>query len=270
MVPTARVTAERPPPMPLPPEIQASVALLSAEPVALFLDIDGTLLDLAPHPDAVVVDDEVRGLLDRLQTRLGGAMALVSGRTLAGIDRLFAPRRYAAAGLHGLEWRQSGSADAVLQPMPRELRTLSVALGHRLARFPGVLLEPKGPALALHFRRAPEAEAEIYLAAKDALAALGPGYRLLEGHCVVELLPSAASKGDAVRRFMAAPPFAGRRPVFVGDDVTDEHGFAAVNDLGGLSVRVGPAAPTAARLALGDVGSLRRWLSSIGAGDGGT
>jgi trehalose 6-phosphate phosphatase len=247
----------------MPPLPEASLGLLAGAPVALFLDIDGTLLELAPHPDAVVVGDEVRGLLDGVHDALNGAMALVSGRTLADIDRLFAPRRFAAAGLHGLEWRQSGTADAMLQPTPRLLRTLSVALAERLARFPGVLLERKGPALALHFRRAPEAEAEIYLAARDALAELGPGYRMMEGHSVVELIPNAADKGDAVHRFMVAPPFAGRRPVFVGDDVTDEHGFAAVNALNGLSVRVGPPSPTAAQLTLGNVSAVRRWLGGI-------
>jgi trehalose 6-phosphate phosphatase len=230
---------------------------------ALFLDIDGTLLDLAPHPDAVVVDDDVRGLLDALQGAHDGAMALVSGRTLADIDRLFAPRRFAAAGLHGLEWRQAATANAVLLPTPRGLRTLSVELADRLARFPGVLLERKGPALALHFRRAPEAEAAVCLAARDALARLGSGYRLLEGHCVVELLPAAANKGAAVQRFMAAPPFAGRRPVFIGDDITDESGFAAVNTLGGFSVRVGKSAPTAARFTVGTVAAARHWLAGL-------
>jgi trehalose 6-phosphate phosphatase len=253
--------------MPRPAEIASVPAMLAMRrPIALFADIDGTLLHLASHPDAVVVDDALRQLLDGLDARLGGAFALVSGRTLADIDRLFAPRRFAAAGLHGLEWRLKGAGDAMLLPMPRELRSLSVEIASRLAVFPGVLIERKGPAVALHYRRAPEAEAHVYLAAQEALATLGTGYRLLEGHAVVELLPADASKGAALRHFMAAAPFAGRVPVFIGDDVTDESGFAAANELGGLSVRVGPVIPTAARLGLPDVAATRAWLSSIAEG----
>ena len=239
------------------------VVATALPPVALFLDIDGTLLHLAPHPDAVVVDDDLRHLLDGLDRRLGGAFALVSGRALADIDRLFAPRRFAAAGLHGLEWRLKGAGDAVLLAMPRELRTQSVEIANRLAAFHGVLIERKGPAVAVHYRRAPEAEAHVYLAAQEALAALGPGYRLLEGHAVVELIPASASKGGAVRHFMAAAPFMGRQPVFVGDDVTDESAFAVVNELGGLSVRVGPEIPTAAQKRLADVAAVRSWLAEI-------
>lgn len=234
-------------------------------PIALFADIDGTLLDLAPHPDAVMVDDDLRQLLDGLDGCLGGAFALVSGRTLADIDRLFAPRRFAAAGLHGLEWRLKGNADAALLAMSREMRSLSAEMASRLAVFPGVLIERKGPAVALHYRRAPEAEAHVYLAAQEALAALGPGYRLMEGHAVVELLPAQASKGGAIRHFMVAAPYAGRVPVFIGDDVTDESGFAAVNELGGVSVRVGASGPTAARSGLADVAATRAWLAGIAA-----
>jgi trehalose 6-phosphate phosphatase len=249
-------------------DITPIAAVVPAQrPIALFADIDGTLLNLAPHPDAVVVDDDLRQLLDGLDTRLRGAFALVSGRTLADIDRLFAPRRFAAAGLHGLEWRLKGAGDATLLAMPRELRNLSVDIANRLSVFPGVLIERKGPAMALHYRRAPEAEAHVYLAAQDALKTLGSGYRLLEGHAVVELIPANANKGGAIRHFMAAEPFAGRVPVFIGDDVTDESGFAAVNELGGLSVRVGPTIPTAASAGLPDVAATRAWLADVANGN---
>lgn len=234
----------------------------SAEGWALFLDVDGTLLELAPHPDAVIADSDLLALLDLLRTRLSGALALVSGRPIAGIDRLFGPRRFAAAGLHGVEWRM---ADGVVtrRAAGADLTAVATTLELRLGAIAGVLLEPKGPTLAVHYRMAPAAEALVRRAAREALAGLGGAYRLLEGHMVVELVPLAAGKGGAIDAFMALPPFAGRRPVFLGDDVTDESGFAAVNARDGLSIRVGPPAPTAARHALPDPAVARAWLTTL-------
>ncbi len=228
-------------------------------PWALFLDVDGTLLELAEHPDAVVVEPALPALLERLRAALDGALALVSGRTLEALDRLFAPYRFPAAGSHGAEWRLAGavaaaSADATLVPAAAWLEAF-------VAATPGTLLERKGHALALHYRGAPQAADAAHAAALAALARLGSGYRLLAGKAVYELLPSGVDKGRAIERFLAHPPFAGRRPVFVGDDLTDEAGFAAVNRLGGYSVRVGlPLPGGAAHAHLLSPAAVRVWL----------
>jgi len=240
----------------------APATATSADAWALFLDVDGTLLDLAPHPDAVTVDSDLLALLDLLETRLSGALALVSGRPIAGIDRLFGPRRFAAAGLHGVEWRRAGGV-ATRRAASADLTDVAAVLEARLGAIAGVLLEPKGPTLAVHYRMAPAAEALVRGAAREAVGALGGAYRLLEGHMVVELVPRTAGKGGAIEAFMALPPFAGRQPVFLGDDVTDESGFAAVNASGGLSIRVGPPAPTVARYALPDPSVARDWLTTL-------
>lgn len=216
-----------------------------ATPWALFLDVDGTLLELAGRPDAVVVPPALPALLDALAAALGGALALVSGRALADVDRLFAPHRYALAGSHGAEWRLPGST--VVQHLA--LPALDAA-AERLAAFveahPGTLMERKSHGLALHWRNAPAAEDGARACMAALHAGLGEAFRLLDGKAVLELLPAGIDKGAAVGRFCAAAPFAGRVPVFVGDDVTDEAGFAAVNARGGFAVHVGSAGRSSA------------------------
>lgn len=231
---------------------------------ALFLDIDGTLLDLAPEPQAVRIPPGLAARIGVLSRGLGGALALVSGRPLSDIDRFF-PGGYDAAGTHGAQWRLGGIEMAPEPTVAAALSGIVVPLREALDRLPGVLLERKPHAIALHYRLAPECEAQVRSLAENAAERLGPAFRLQAGKLVVELLPAEAGKGAAIRRFMRLPPYAGRTPVFVGDDLTDEDGFAVVNALGGHSVRVGAGEPTLARSRLQSPAAVRGWLECLAA-----
>lgn len=231
----------------------------------LFLDVDGTLLEIAPTPDAVRVDDPLRQLLLEVRRALDGALALVSGRTIAALDELFAPQRWPAAGLHGLERRDATGCLHVAAIEGRRLDAARRTLGDLVARTPGALLEDKSHALALHYRGAPAHEAELRRAMQAVTAGLAPDFHLLDGRCVLELKPAVATKADAVRAFLREPPFAGRRPIYVGDDCTDLDGFAAAEQAGGLSIAVGDrvdarqrvASPRDVRTLLADLGTRR-------------
>jgi trehalose 6-phosphate phosphatase len=235
----------------------------AADDWALFLDVDGCLLDFADAPDAVRVPC---GLVDAIQAsarRLEGAVALVSGRSLDMLDRLFPQlRELPAAGLHGLERRDAAGVrhDA---PAPPAALARVAAEAHRIAAgYPGAIVEAKGPNLALHWRRAPQAATALRALAAAELPRL-PGYRLQAGDHVLELRPGGdADKGTAILAFLAEPPFRGRVPVFLGDDLTDERGFAAVNARGGISVLVGAREASAARHALRDPAAVRAWLAA--------
>jgi len=226
---------------------------------ALFLDVDGCLLDFAATPDSAIVPDEVPERLAIWSDRLCGALALVSGRSLVQLDRLFEPLRLPAAGLHGLERRHG---DRRSEPLAIPLELLSVyAQAQRLAdAWPGIFIEDKGAAVALHWRRAPDAECVLTDFASAALPRL-PGYRLQHGDHVVELRPAMADKGNAIAAFLDEAPFAGRLPVFAGDDLTDESGFAVVNARGGISVLVGARNDSAATHALRDPAAVRAWIA---------
>jgi trehalose 6-phosphate phosphatase len=225
---------------------------------ALFLDVDGSLLDIAAEPDAVAVPARLREALQALTSRLDGAVALVSGRPLSGLDRLFAPLRMAAAGLHGLEWR-SASSRLQAPAAPAALPAIREEAERIACEYPGALVEDKGVAIGLHWRGAPAAMQALRGFADAALPRL-PGYRLQHGDNVVELRPAAGDKGSAIDALLQEPPFRDRTPVFVGDDLTDEAGFAVVNAHGGLSVLVGTREPSAAHYALRSPAAVRRWL----------
>jgi len=214
----------------------------------LFLDVDGTLLEIAPTPDAVHVDSGLVELLERVQSALGGAVALVSGRSIATVDTLFAPLRWPVAGLHGLERRDAAGALHTAVARNAELAGVRRELAELAAHLPGVLLEDKGQSIALHYRAAPEHEPALRRAMRSLARRLGDEYHLLEGKMVLELKPSVATKAEAIRAYLGEPPFAGRRPIFVGDDVTDLDGFAAVDGAGGLSIAVGDRVEARARL----------------------
>lgn len=241
----------------------ADVGALSE--IALFLDVDGALLDFADTPDGVVVPPALVARLGELHQRLGGALALVSGRRIETLDALFAPLRLPCAGLHGLERRNGETVEHAPVASAEALARVREAGLQVAAKYDGALVEDKGPALAFHWRGDELAAADF-----DALAAMAvmelPGYHLQHGNRVVELKPDGADKGTAIEAFLREPPFAGRRPVFVGDDLTDEHGFELVNLRGGLSILVGPRAPSVARYALHDVAAVRRWLGVPGEG----
>jgi trehalose 6-phosphate phosphatase len=231
---------------------------------ALFLDVDGTLIDIAPHPDAVRVPPGLAGLLGDVSARFGGALALVSGRTVARLDALFAPLVLPAAGVHGAELRldAAGPVASSVQPFPERLRQ---GLGELARRFDGVFTEDKTSAIAVHYRAAPDAGALLGPEIAALVEAFGRGYAVLPGQMVFEVKPALHDKGTAVAAFLEQPAFAGRRPVFVGDDVTDEAGFAAARAHGGAAVSVGRRLPDV-DIVLADAGAVRDWLAGLAAG----
>jgi len=207
---------------------------------AVLLDIDGTLLDLAPTPREVWVPPGLAKTLNRLLARTNGALALVSGRSLNDIDLIFAPELFPAVGGHGAEMRIEADSEAVAShapPMDKELKRRLAAIA-RLS--PGILLEDKGYSLALHYRLAPHAEKAIYAAVSLIRADLpNAPIEVLPGKCVCEIKHSGFTKATGVRELMTHEPFKGRRPLFIGDDVTDESVFGIMPDFDGLAFSVG-------------------------------
>lgn len=207
---------------------------------AVLLDIDGTLLDLAPTPREVWVPPGLSKTLNRLVQRTNGALALVSGRSINDIDLIFAPDQYSAVGGHGAEMRIATDGDAVSSnapPMDKELKRRLAAIA-KLS--PGILLEDKGYSLALHYRLAPHAEKAIYAAVSLIRADLpNAPIEVMPGKCVCEIKHAGFSKASGVLELMTREPFKGRRPFFIGDDVTDESVFAIMPDLDGLAFSVG-------------------------------
>ncbi len=232
--------------------------------MALFLDVDGTLLELASRPDAVVVPLKLCHMLKRLARQQEGALALISGRSIETLDRLFRPIRFSASGLHGFE-RRGASRKLLRAPMDHAvLGPARRKLAAYVAGRSGLLLEDKGWTIAVHFRNAREHEPELRRLMESITAMLAPQFKLVRGKCVLEIAPGPYSKGAAIQQFMCEHPFVSRVPVFVGDDVTDEHGFEAVNALGGYSVRVGDdVGRSAALYRIPDVTSVKEWLSEL-------
>ncbi len=223
---------------------------------ALFLDFDGTLVELAPEPDAIVIPPELVPLLAALRDRLGGALAVVSGRAVGAIDTFLHPLDLPVAGVHGSE-RRAADGNLVLLPTP-SLDTVEQAAAALLHQHPALAVEPKRGAVALHYRQAPQLQ-EICRQTMEAAVAASPGVSLLHGKMVFEAKSSLANKGKALGAFLQEPPFAGRKPVFLGDDTTDEPGFAVAQELGGTGIKVGQgetlahhrvAGPAAVRAAL--------------------
>ena len=227
---------------------------------ALFLDFDGTLVEIAPEPDKVIVSDALPGLIEALVARTGGAIAVVSGRRVADIDRLLAVP-VAAAGMHGLERRAAPGAAVSQAPPPPEIATLRerIAGWEKLAS--GVVMEDKGAGLAVHYRAAPALEGAVKEAMRAFVADLD-ALHLIEGKMVVEAKAAGVDKGTSVAAFMKAPPFAGRTPLFIGDDVTDEDGMRAAQQLGGIGIKVGDG-PSVARYRLPDVAAVHAYLTEV-------
>lgn len=236
----------------------ASLPPLAAD-WAFFLDVDGTLLEHADTPDAVRVDGAMRNLLSDLQAGARGALALISGRSVADLDRLFAPLALAAAGQHGAE-RRDGAGRVHRHDFPEApVRRAAARLAAFAGAHPGLLLEDKGRSLALHYRLAPRLEDEARALVDEVLSELGEGFELQRGKMVLELRPGGRDKGSSIAEFMAEAPFRGRVPVFVGDDLTDEFGFGVVNGMGGVSVKVGEGT-SQARWRIADAAAVRAWL----------
>jgi trehalose 6-phosphate phosphatase len=228
----------------------------------LFLDIDGTLLDLAASPELVTVHGEVAARMPELASELDGAVALITGRAIMDADRLFPALSLPIAGQHGSERRAAdGAIHRHRHPMPG-FAQLRRELERFAARHDGVWLEDKGATLALHYRQAPRLASHVHrtLRAQLAIGTGGRAWRLQPGKGILEVQQEGRDKGTAIGEFMAEPPFHGRLPVFLGDDLSDEYGFATVTRMGGWSVKVGAGA-TRASYRLADVAAVRRWLA---------
>lgn len=236
---------------------------LDARETALFLDCDGTLSEIVDHPAQARVAPQVRDTVGLLARQAGGALAIVSGRSIAQLDALLAPLLLPAAGVHGAERRDhagrlhSAAADGGLAGA-RTRAAQAFAARHR-----GLVCEVKPGAVALHYRMRPELQEAVETFAAS-LAAGRPGLGLRHGKMVVEVAAGRRTKGDAIAAFMGEPPFSGRRPVFVGDDVTDEDGFAVVAAMGGVTIKIGKG-PTRASLRAADRRTVERWLAALGA-----
>ncbi len=225
---------------------------------ALFLDFDGTLVELASQPEAVLVPPHLADVLTSLSHQLNGALALVSGRRLMDLDHFLSPLQLPAAGEHGAHRRK---ADGQLISAPvASLHAALQAAQALVARHPGLKLEQKNLALSLHYRNAPEMESVCLQKMQEAIA-LSTGLDLMQGKCVIDIKPAGISKGTAIAAFMTEAPFAGRTPLFAGDDVTDEAGFEQVQSMGGYAVKVG-AGPTLAQYRCDSVEQLMAWLQS--------
>ncbi|WP_210493717.1 trehalose-phosphatase [Microvirga antarctica] len=232
---------------------------------ALFLDFDGTLVDIVERPDDVLVDPALPEALARLRDRLGGALAIISGRPIAFLDGHLGGGKFDAAGLHGLEHRIGNDLYLCQAEDHPALRPIVARLHAIIADKPGLLIEDKGCSVALHWRQAPLEKDFCLATAHAALESLGPDYRVQFGKAVAEILPSAAGKGKVIDSFLLEPPYRGRRAIFVGDDLTDENGFKAVNAQGGVSVRIGPG-ETVAQHRVGTPADLRHSLITWAAG----
>ena len=246
------------------PRLMASELAPRLSEYAILLDIDGTLLDLAPTPREVWVPPDLNETLNRLRDKTSGALALVSGRSLNDIDLIFSPEEFPAVGGHGAEMRISIDNEAVAThapPMDKELKRRLAAVA-KLS--PGILLEDKGYSLALHYRLAPHAEKAIYEAVSLIRSELPDApIEVLPGKCVCEIKQSGFDKATGVRELMTHEPFRGRRPIFIGDDVTDESVFAIMADIGGLAFSVGRRAQGVVSHFFDEPRDVRAWLARL-------
>lgn len=232
---------------------------LDSEGAALFLDFDGTLVELAETPGAIRVPPRLKPLLEELREKLDGRLAIVSGRSIADLERHLPASGIAFAGSHGLELRLADGSRFPLS-VPLGLDEVRGAVEAFAGPIPGLIIEDKPAGIALHYRLSPDqgTRADAFMAA----LAKERGFAVQRGNMVVELRPGGADKGDALKAFMTEPDFAGARPWFVGDDLTDEHAFAAAAALGGVGILVGPPRATAARHRLSSVAEVARWLGA--------
>jgi trehalose 6-phosphate phosphatase len=236
--------------LPAPPDL--------TDDAALFLDFDGTLVEIAPAPELVEPPPGLGRLLDRLAGRLDGALAIVSGRPVEALRRNLIPFAGLLIGQHGME-RREADGRIVDVPPPPGLEPIRQSLAAFVERHPGLRLEDKGGTLSLHYRQAPELALACRREIRRAVIASCGRFRAIDGHMLVELVPSVAGKAQAIAALLDAPPFLGRRPVFIGDDTGDEPGFELVNRLGGISVKIGDGA-TAARHRLPGPAAVLAWL----------
>ncbi|HWJ88582.1 MAG TPA: trehalose-phosphatase [Pelagibacterium sp.] len=238
-------------------------AILSATPdaVAIFTDFDGTLVEIAPRPDAIVVPPELASRLEALHAALGGALAIVTGRTIAAIDAFLFVPDISVTGSHGAEWRHEHHVERPLGHLLADAAEIAHRVSDTLNGQPDLLVEPKPTGVAVHYRAAPEKGALAHAALVRAIDGFND-FQTVDGKKVIEARPKSADKGSAIARLMQVKPFAGRIPIFIGDDVTDEDGFAAADRLGGFGIRIGEG-ETHARYVLPDIAALYTYFDAL-------
>jgi trehalose 6-phosphate phosphatase len=229
----------------------------------LFLDVDGTLIEFSDSPSPTRRDDALNRLLDDVDRALDGRLALISGRTIDNLDSLFSPRRFPAAGLHGLERRNASGEYQRLEVDTDALDEAREAMRGFVMRHPLARIEDKGLAVALHYRSAPHLESVARECLADVAADMGDPFHLQEGNMVMEIKPSRHTKATAIAAFLDEPPFRGYTPVFVGDDFTDLDGFRVVDQRDGVSIAVGDR--VRARWHIANPRAVRDWLAQIAA-----
>lgn len=230
--------------------------------VCLFLDFDGTLVEFAAHPDDVVLSTAVRDDIARLHEKLGGALAIITGRPVEDIDVFLAPLRLPVAGVHGLVRRDSAGIQHAADFDVAALACLAERLQAFAGGESGLLVERKTGSVALHYRKRPELEAAAHAAMRAAVAACtaqADVFHVMSGKMVIEARAAESTKAHAIRDFLDEPPFAGRTPVFAGDDVTDEHGFAEINSRNGVSIKIGEG-QTIAAFRIATIAEFHAWL----------
>ncbi|MEP6883972.1 MAG: trehalose-phosphatase [Gammaproteobacteria bacterium] len=227
----------------------------------LFLDVDGTLIELTDSPLETFAEPALKTLLGQVSERLGGALALVSGRSIEYLDALFDPVRLPAAGLHGVERRKSSGEMHGASFVDTQLNKARTAVNTLVQEHPGTSVEDKGRTIAVHYRMAPQSEVALRHALAVIAKPLGSNYHIQEGNMVLEIKPRGFTKASAIKAFMAESPFSGRKPVFVGDDLTDQDGFGMVEDQGGISIAVGDRVHGQYRFA--NTSAVRTWLQEI-------
>ena len=257
-----QVTVQANPYMSAPTPLPAPPLPAAHEAWALFLDVDGSLIDFADRPERVHVSNALISLLSQLHAALDGALALVSGRPIDDLRRLFGAPPWAMAGVHGLQLRHADGARRDIELDHAEQQRLRHAADGLAARVPHVMLENKGIAIALHDRSGDPGMRALREASEALLKEL-PDYELQLGHQVIEIKPAGMDKGQAVAELLARQPFQGRMPVYVGDDFTDEHGFATANLENGISVRVGQREPSLAQYTLSGPNAVQAWLARV-------
>lgn len=235
---------------------------IDCETTALFLDVDGTLLEIQDRPGDVRADPELVELLQQLLMHFNGAVALISGRSIAEIDRIFDNVHFPAVGAHGAEMREVNTVLAAPPSQPLPAHVLD-GITKLVDDHDGLLLEQKKGGVSLHYRRAPELAARCRALVLEVMPELESDFRLIEGKMVYEIAPRQHNKGEAIRQLLKSREFEQRQPVFIGDDITDEDGFEVVNALQGISIRVGGGSATAAHYALDSVADVRKWLHSV-------
>ncbi len=237
----------------MPPNIE------DIERYAIFLDLDGTLAELVAHPDSVQVDRSTLSLLETLSEKVGGALAMVSGREIAVVDRLLRPLVLPVAGVHGLERRDASGI--IHSRDTADISSIIFGLEKATGDEVGVVIERKPGTIALHYRLRPDLERRCREIVHDVVGKR-PDLRLLHGKMVYEIMPRSSDKGGVIQAFLSESPFLGRRPIFAGDDITDEAGFSVVNARSGISIKIG-GGESVARFRAHDVRQFRAWLSGL-------